>query len=306
MPDADTSWRTPPDLRRFRDSTRHGERARRFPGFGGGYRGFLVYTSADGTKRPAVALATKTCFVFVLDRATGEPLHPVEERVVPRSDVPGEEAARTQPFPKLRLHDTDARLLRFWDFTEEHRAACRRLMAGVRCEGIFTPPSLEGTMPYPGNPGGTNWGSMAYDRSSRIGYLAVARWPTIVKLMPRREFNTAERRGTLNGVSAQHTEQDGTPYGMARTDVVHNDLRCLEGPWSTLVAVDLDVGEILWERPVGTTPWVDVGKRASEWYSCRRHGNGGGRGSPGQLPVFPRCRRSARSKPISAPSANSS
>ena len=223
------------------------------------------HTAADGTKRPAVAQATKTGFVFVLDRASGEPLHPVEERAVPRSDVPGEEAARTQPFPKLRLHDTDARPLRFWNFTAEHRAACQRLMAGVRYEGIFTPPSLKGTMLYPGNPGGTNWGSMAYDRGSRIGYLVVARWPTIVKLIPLREFNAAERSGTLNGASAQHTEQDGTPYGMARTDLAHNHLPCLEGPWSTLVAVDLDAGEILWERPTGTTPWIDVGERASKW-----------------------------------------
>ena len=223
------------------------------------------HTSADGTKRPAVAQATKTGFVFVLDRLSGEPLHPVEERVVPRSDVPGEEAARTQPFPKLRLHVTDAQPLRFWDFTEEHRAACQTLMAGVRYEGIFTPPSLEGTMLYPGNPGGTNWGSMAYDRGSRIGYLVVTRWPTIVKLIPRRQYRAAEREGTLNGKAAQHTEQDGTPYGMARTDLVHDYLPCLEGPWSTLVAVDLDVGEVLWERPVGTTPWVDVGERASKW-----------------------------------------
>ncbi len=135
----------------------------------------------------------------------------------------------------------------------------------MRYEGIFTPPSLEGTLLYPGNPGGTNWGSMAYDPESRIGYLVVSRWPTVVKLIPRREFRTAERKGTLNGVEAQHTEQFGTPYGMARTDLLHNYLPCLEGPWSTLVAVDLDEGEVLWERPTGTTPWVDVGEEASKW-----------------------------------------
>lgn len=210
------------------------------------------HTSAGGMRRPAVAQATKTGFVFVLDRASGEPLHPVEERLVPQSDVPGEEAARTQPFPKLQLHVTDARPLRFWGLTEEHRAACRRLMAGVRYEGIFTPPSLKGTMVYPGNPGGTNWGSMAYDRGSRIGYFAVARLPTIVKLIPRDQYRAASRKGTLNGKSAQHTSQSGTPYGMARTELIHNGQPCLEGPWATLAAVDLDGGEVLWERPVGT------------------------------------------------------
>ena len=217
------------------------------------------HASADGKKRPAIAQATKTGFVFVLDRESGEPLHPVEEREVPRSDVAGEEAARTQPFPKLQLHDTDARPLRFWDYTAEHRAGCQRLMAGVRYEGIFTPPSLGGSMLYPGNPGGTNWGSMAYDRGSRIGYLVVNRWPTIVKLIPRREFRAAQRKGTLNGVRAQHTEQDGTPYGMARTELMHNGRPCLEGPWSTLAAVDLDEGVIRWERPAGTVPSVNSG-----------------------------------------------
>ena len=223
------------------------------------------HTSADDTKRPALAQATKTGFVFVLDRETGESLHPVEQRAVPRSDVPGEQAARTQPFPKLLLHDTDARPLRFWDFTAEHRAACARLTADVRYEGVFTPPSLTGTLVYPGNVGGTSWGSMAYDRGSRIGYLAISRWPTIVKLIPRQEFRAAAREGTLSGAPAQHTEQEGTPYGMARFDLLHNGLPCLEGPWSTLVAVDLNSGEVLWERPIGSTPWVAVGKDAANW-----------------------------------------
>ena len=223
------------------------------------------HLSSDGTRRPAIAQATKTGFVFVLDRTTGEPLHPIEDREVPKSSVPGEVAAEKQRFPKLRLHDTDARPLQLWNFNEEHLAACKTLLAGVRYEGIFTPPSLDGTLLYPGNPGGTNWGSMAYDRGSRIGYLVVARWPTIVKLIPRNKFRAAEREGTLNGAEAQHTEQNGTPYGMARTDLVHNHLPCLKGPWSTLVAVDLDAGEVLWERAVGTTPWVDVGEDASKW-----------------------------------------
>ena len=223
------------------------------------------YTDPDGANRPALAQATKTGFVFVLDRETGEPLHPVEERAVPRSDVPGEEAARTQPFPKLRLHDTDARPLEFWDRNQEHGAACKRLAAGVRYEGIFTPPSLEGTLVYPGNPSGTNWGSIAYDVKSRIAYLTVNRWPTVVKLVPRRQFRAAEREGTLNGADAQFTEQDGTPYGMARTDLIHEYLPCLKGPWGTLAAVDLGSGKVLWEQPVGTTPWANVGEDAVRW-----------------------------------------
>ena len=114
------------------------------------------HASGEGVRTPAVAHAGKTGFVYVLDRETGEPLHPVEERPVPQSDVPGEQAARTQPFPKLRLHATDARPLRLWDFNAEHRAGCLRRLDGIRYDGIFTPPSLEGSLAYPGNAGGTN------------------------------------------------------------------------------------------------------------------------------------------------------
>ena len=91
------------------------------------------HVSPEGTVRPAVAQATKTGFVFVLDRETGKSLHPVEEeRAVPQSDVPGEESAATQPFTKLRLHDQDDQSFHLWDFTDEHRAACEQLTANVR------------------------------------------------------------------------------------------------------------------------------------------------------------------------------
>ena len=96
---------------------------------------------------------------------------------------------------------------------------------------------------------------MAYDRGSHIGFVTISRLPTIVKLIPREQFRAAARRGTLNGARAQHTEQEGTPYGMARFELLHDGLPCLEGPWSTLVAVDLNLGEVLWERPLGTSEW---------------------------------------------------
>ncbi|MCY4094500.1 MAG: pyrroloquinoline quinone-dependent dehydrogenase [Gammaproteobacteria bacterium] len=223
------------------------------------------YVSSTGTKRPAVAQASKTGFVFVLDRETGEPLHAVKERIVPQSDVPGEQTSKTQPFPKLRLHTTDAQPLSIWERTPEHRKGCESLLEGLRYDGIFTPPSLEGTLLYPGNPGGTNWGSMAYDEDERIGYLIVNRLPTVVKLIPREEFRQADRIGTLNGARAQHTEQHGTPYGMARFDLFYDDLPCLKGPWSTLVAVDLDEGEVKWESTIGSITWRDVAEEGAQW-----------------------------------------
>lgn len=221
----------------------------------------------NGAIRPALAQATKMGFVFVLDRLTGKPLHSVKEVPVPQSDVPGEVAAETQRFPKLQLHATSPDGFKLWGHTEEHLKACERMMEGVRFEGTFTPPSLKGTLLFPGNPGGTNWGSMASDRVENLGYLTVNRWPTIVRLFPRKSYAAASRLGRFNTKSAQFNTQSGTPYGMARFDPVHNDIPCFVGPWATLVAVDLDLGEIVWETPAGKRPWIDLGEEANQWGS---------------------------------------
>lgn len=225
------------------------------------------YIRANGQTRPALAQATKMGFIFVLDRETGEPLHEIQERPVPQTDIIGEQTAPTQRFPAIQLHTTDARPLHLWNNGPNHAAVCAKLLNGVRYEGIFTPPSLEGTLLYPGNGGGTNWGSMAYNPQTKIGYLTVNRLPTIVKLIPRTEFRAAKRRGTLNGLPAQHTAQNGAPFGMARVDVYNpeNSLPCLEGPWASVVAVDLNQGAILWEKPVGGVPDISNDARANEW-----------------------------------------
>ena len=225
------------------------------------------YIGANGQTRPALAQATKMGFVFILDRETGEPLHKVQERPVPQTDIAGEETAPTQRFPAIQLHTTDARPIRLWSNGPDHAQVCTKLLNGVRYEGIFTPPSLEGTLLYPGNGGGTNWGSMAYNPQSKIGYLTVNRMPTIVKLIPRSEFRAANRKGTLNGVRAQHTAQNGAPFGMARADVYNpeNNLPCLKGPWASVVAVDLNQGKVLWEKPVGSVSGIDNSTKASNW-----------------------------------------
>src|SRR5258705_12713130 len=102
--------------------------------------------------------------LFVLDRETGHPIFPVEERPVPRSTVPGEEAAATQPFSTLPLLSPH----RFvpdsaFGISPERRADCRAHVAALRNEGVFTPPSTGGTLALPSNIGGAHWGGLAYD-----------------------------------------------------------------------------------------------------------------------------------------------
>lgn len=221
----------------------------------------------DGVSTPIVAQATKMGFVFVLNRETGEPIHPVDERPVPVSDVPGETASLTQRFPAIQLHRVTDALPPIFAISDDHVAKCEKMLAGARYDGIFTPPSLEGTVLFPGNPGGVNWGSMAANASDGIAVVAVNRLPTVVKLIRRKEFRKLRRDGMVNGVEAEFTSQSGTPYGMARFELFNNEsgFHCLEGPWSTLVAVDLASGEKLWEVPAGRRPGIGEDHPAAAW-----------------------------------------
>jgi quinoprotein glucose dehydrogenase len=227
----------------------------------------LANIIVDGEVRPIVSQATKMGFVFVFDRETGKPIHKVEDRTVPTSDIPGEQAASTQPFPLIRLHDIGPELPPIFAVSDEHVQQCEAMLEGARYEGVFTPPSLEGTILYPGNPGGVNWGSMAMNEADGVAIVAVNRLPTLVKLLPRREFRELRKDEILNGVEAQFTSQSGTPFGMARFELFNNasGYHCFEGPWSTLVAVNLASGETVWEAPLGRNPRVADDSPSADW-----------------------------------------
>lgn len=223
----------------------------------------------DGEETPVVIQATKMGHMFVLDRDTGEPVFPVEDRPVPQTDVAGEYSAATQPFPILPppLHPLRADASDIWAHTSEHEAVCREMLEGYRNDGMFTPPSLQGTMIYPGNPGGVNWGSMAVHEARQTALVIVKRWPTIVTLIPRAEFRKQAKRDSGGPMGIQFTAQRGTPYGMKRHGFFNpeNRLPCLEGPWGTLVAIDLSTGAVRWEVPVGTWPGLEDHPDASGW-----------------------------------------
>src|SRR5204862_5226093 len=125
----------------------------------------LVTLTHDGAAVPAVLQATKTGMLFVLDRETGRPIFPVEERPVPASDIPGEQASGTQPFTALTPPLSPQRFSpdSIWGTSEAERAACHAAIASLRNDGIFTPPSVRGTFVMPSNIGGAHWGGVAVD-----------------------------------------------------------------------------------------------------------------------------------------------
>lgn len=213
----------------------------------------LVTLRRDGREIPAVVQATKQGLIFVLHRETGEPLFPVEERPVPQSDVPGEQSSPTQPFPVKppplvphRLAAEDA-----WGITPWDRAKCRDVIAGLRNEGIYTPPSLRGSLIFPGIAGGSNWGSVAFDERSQRLYVNTSRTAFVARLIPRDQFDAQKAANT--DFTAEFSPQRGAPYGMTRRPLLSPFMvPCNPPPWGAIAAVDLAHGEILWESTLGT------------------------------------------------------
>jgi quinoprotein glucose dehydrogenase len=146
----------------------------------------LITVRHNGRRIDAVSQATKQGFLFVFDRVTGEPLWPIEERPVPPSHMPGEQAWPTQPYPtapppyarqKMTAEDVNPYIL-----TPEERAAWKDRISKMRNEGLFTPPGLEETISLPGARGGSNWGTSAANPGKGLVYLTTQDWPTIYKL----------------------------------------------------------------------------------------------------------------------------
>jgi quinoprotein glucose dehydrogenase len=213
----------------------------------------LVTVRRGGRAIPAVLQATKTGMLFVLDRETGRPIFPVEERPVPRSTVPGEEAAATQPFSTLPLLSPHRFLPdSAFGVSPERRAACRAHVAALRNEGAFTPPSMEGTLALPSNIGGAQWGGVAYDSSRGIVVVPVNRIAAEVRLVDTAGLRMDTLDMSESRIGENWTRMHGTPYVMHRMLLFGPDnVPCTPPPFGTLVAIQLGSGRKLWEVPLG-------------------------------------------------------
>ena len=206
-----------------------------------------------GSALPAVAVGTKMGHLFILDRRTGAPLFPVEERAVPGSDVPGEAAWPTQPFPApaLRLAPESLAAADAFGTTPDARRQCRDRIAALRYDGVFTPPSLRGTIIFPGDIGGMNWSGVAVDEGRGVLIAPTNRLAMVVTLIPRDSVMAARHAHPNSEISTQR----GTPYGMMRDMLLDSaGMPCNPPPWGTLAAVDLAAARAKWEVPLGAYP----------------------------------------------------
>ena len=203
----------------------------------------LFSLTAEGRSLDAVAISTKMGFLFVFDRVTGEPVWPIEERPVPPSDVPGERASETQPFPtrpppfaRQGFGEDDV-----LDFTPELRAEALALVRRYRTGPLYTPPSLEGTIISPGIIGGGNWGGTAVDPETGYLYVKSSNAPALLAIGP---------------ADPERTEGDYDIDRSRRSLRLESGLPVARPPYGTLTAYDLTEGAIAWQVPIGDTPSV--------------------------------------------------
>ena len=202
--------------------------------------------------RDVVIQPTKQGFVFVLDRDTGKPVWPVEERSVPQGGAEGEQLSPTQPFPThvpALMPQTFSAADIFGPFPGFGRSPCEELIGSARNDGLYTPPSTRGTVIFPMTGGGVNWGGAAFDPVNQILYANTSYAVHLVKLIPR-----AEAEDFKPPQGHDFGPQRGAPFAMTRRVAMSPlGILCNKPPWGAMVAVDLKAGKILWRSSVGTS-----------------------------------------------------
>jgi quinoprotein glucose dehydrogenase len=219
----------------------------------------LLTIHKDGKDVPVVIQATKFGYLYVFDRRDGKPIWPIEEKPVPKSDVPGEKPSPTQPVPTWP--EPFARQGVFTEdminpyISDEDKAKLRELLKTARNEGMYTPPSLQGSISLPGHNGGANWGSSAVDPQHHRYFVVSKQIPTFDKLVLDKRPEALAAMPNGGG--------DVQPY-KSNVDFMlqSNGLPAIDPPWSLITAYDMDTGKKLWSLPNGeVTKLVEQGIR---------------------------------------------
>ena len=212
----------------------------------------LVDITRDGATVPAVVQVTKQALLFVFDRRDGTPLFPIAETPVPQGAVAGERLSPTQPIPTLPepLFNTSLQITELFGFTFWDRRKCRKRFRRARYDGLYTPPSLQGSIHYPGAAGGANWGGAAVDPTAQTLFINSTRVASLITLIPRRA--TAGDSVALSA-AADLSPMKGTPFEVRREFFLSPwGAPCTPPPWGGLTAYDLASGKQRWDVPLGT------------------------------------------------------
>jgi len=243
----------------------------------------LLTITQNGTRRQIVAQATKQGFLYVFDRLTGEPIWPIEERPVPQTDVPGEWTSPTQPFPTrpepfAKQSFTEADINPY--LPQEAQDELRARLRSYRNEGLFTPPSFEGSVQMPGHNGGANFGTSAVDPDRGELYVVHKSLPTVIRISLPPDPAAAGGRGgrggrgggrgggnaiVTSGEKAKLTAQAqalvdnargerlefGSPVNFMTVNFPGGSMAATAPPWSEMVKYDLNTGDVVWRIPTG-------------------------------------------------------
>jgi quinoprotein glucose dehydrogenase len=188
-------------------------------------------------------------FFFVLNRLTGEPIYPITEHPVPASDVPGEQASPTQPYPETlqpTVPDKFPGIFKLADWAG--LGECSATLAKLRQDGRYTPPSVKGTLAYPSTAGGVEWGGGAVDPSTGVYVVNSSAVAQIYRLVPRDQYQADKKKGPAE----DYYPQTGAPYGFYLSNFVNRwGMPCWNPPYGTMSAYDLNSGKLLWRKPFG-------------------------------------------------------
>ncbi|WP_417309631.1 pyrroloquinoline quinone-dependent dehydrogenase [Devosia sp.] len=217
----------------------------------------LMDIDVDGKTVHALMQATKMGFLFVVDRATGEDVWPIEERPVPQGDgsIKGEAYSPTQPFPTKPAPLLDqAQKPKIWGIADAVGfGECSALFDDLTYEGMYTPPgtSGKGTLAYPDSAGGVQWGGVAFDPVTQTAVVNVSHITQYIQLFDRAEYDKQSGgSGNENGLYPQ----EGAPYGMALNNALNwAGMPCWEPPFGELLALDMHTGDVKWRRPMGAS-----------------------------------------------------
>lgn len=217
----------------------------------------LADIQKDGQTVPVIYIPAKTGNIFVLDRRSGKPVVAAPEKPVPQGAAKGDHVSATQPFsdltfrPKNNLSGKD-----MWGATIYDQLVCRVMFHRLRYEGIFTPPSEQGTLVFPGNLGMFEWGGISVNTDRQVAIANPIALPFVSRLIPRGPDNPIEPDENSKGGSGTETgiqPQYGVPYGVTLNPFLSPfGLPCKQPAWGYVAGVDLKTNQIAWKKRIGT------------------------------------------------------